>query len=233
MDTSNNFTNGKLCTSSFAQGLVLMPETTVTIVDKNTPLSDVYIVQDDPLITSLKNYSTITFDDNVCIDSGIIVDGAVFSVSLVNKSLDGSCPVSTVQVNFGVVNDGVLTSFGQNSCLVNAYVNMARVLVESENAIVKKNETLSSGSVCSFKSIPVLTGVVLAPRVVVIIPEKTLNSTTKPYYTTKYYEDRGYYKPYERYQQTYQKYEDNYQKRNRNMRKSRVFGRFLKLLLYY
>lgn len=234
MDTSNNFTNGKPCSSSVAEGLVLWPETTVTIVDENTPLNDVYIVQEDPLITSLKNFSTLKFDHIVCIDSGIIIDGFVYPVSLVNKSLDGSCPISTVQVNLGVINDGSLTFLDQNSCLINAFIRVGRVLVESENVIVKINETLSSGSVCDFQPIVAATGVVLEAGVVLIIPDNTVNSTTKPNYTTKYYQDRGYYKPYEKYQQTYQKYDDNYyQKRNRNIRKSRVFGRFLKLLLLF
>ena len=211
------------------EGMILRKGSIVTIVDENTPLSDVYIVQDDPLITDLTSFSTIKLNDTVCLDSGIIIDGLVAPTSLASQT-DGSCPVATVRMNLGVVNFTDQSILDENKCLEKGLVRLGRVLVTSTNQLIGINQTLSSGNVCSIadNDPAKATGVVLAFGVVLIIPDNTLNSTTKPYYTTKYYEDRGYYKPYEKYQQAYQKYEDNYQKRNRNMRKSRVFGRLFK-----
>ena len=196
----------------------------VTIVDENTPLSDVYIVQDDPLISNLTSFSTITLNETVCLNSGIIIDGLVAPTSLVNQT-DGSCPVATVQMNLGVVNDPDRSIFDPNSCLEKGLVTIGRVLVESEDVLVGINGNLSNGIVCSIadNNPANATGVVLGPGVVIIIK---VTSTTRRYYTTKkYYENQGYYKSYP---QAYQKYEDNYsRKRNRNMGKSKAFGRFL------
>lgn len=245
VNLSDNFANGKLCSTDVLEGLVIQDNTIVTILDENTPLSDVYIVQEDPLITNLGSFFTITPTNLVCIESGIIIDGLLDVVSFVNKSSDGSCPVSTVQINSRVTPYSGL-SFDQNLCVKNSFLYAGRVLVESESVIVKKNETLSPGSLCDFQPIFRPSGVVLSEEsVIIIIPNKTLDTTTKPYYNTaKYYDGRGYYKSYEnarnvyrsqdeRYPHTYQKYEDNYyRKQNRNMGKSRNFGRILKLLLF-
>lgn len=164
--------------------MFLRQGSTVTILDENTPLSDVYIVQDDPLITNLTSFSEITLNNTVCLDSGIIIDGLVQPTSLVNETVNGSCPVATIPMNLGVVNDPDRSIFNPNACLEKGLLTIGRVLVESENVLVGINGKLSNGIVCSMADNDPAnaTGVVLGPGVVII---SKVTSTTRRYYTTK------------------------------------------------
>lgn len=176
----------------------------IEVLPANTPPGDVFVVEDKPILANL-SYTTQLVADFACLEGGILIDGLPFSsLDPLNTTSNGSCPTNdSVLLGSGVV----LATLGgfefltaSDRCINNGVITVGRVL--SPGLIIPINGTLSSGEICNItlinNNLINSTGLVISPKVILLIPNEENTSTTRSYNRTTYryyYPKKGSYQP--------------------------------------
>ena len=118
------------------------------VLDQNTVPSDVFFVEDSPLLAGL-SYTLTPLNESVCIESGVLVSVSTSkpltdNVSLFNQT-NGACANGTLPLGFGSLDNSIgHTIFSDGTkCLGNNVVLYGRVLVTGE--LTPLGQVITSG----------------------------------------------------------------------------------------
>lgn len=182
----------------------------IEVLPANTPPGDVFVVEDKPILANL-SYTTQLITDFACLEGGILIDGVPFSLDPLNTTSNGSCPTNdSVLLGSGVILttlEGFEFLTSSDRCINSGIITVGRVL--SPGSIIPINGTLSSGEICIITLINNnfinSTGLVISPKVILLIPNEENTSTTRSYNRTArytkttrfryYYPKEGSYQP--------------------------------------